>query len=515
MSSLVFLLLLSRYILQKVQQKGVSSSELEHFFSYGPAHKLNEKSNEFESIYAKYLVAGDTVRIRPGDIIPADGKVLKGKAYLDVSLLTGESIPQKLSPGDSVYSGTKCTGNEFTFKVEQTGKESRIGQILADVQDGRKKRAHIVTLTDKWAKYFIITIFFSSLIMLFSYSDLSTGVTRAITLIMVTCPCALALATPLAMSSILNKCSNFGFIIRSEVAFEKLANVKNIFLDKTGTLTYGRFQVVSWDKDEELDRIIYTLEKNSDHPIAMALKEYMGELELTAMTDVKEIFGSGVEGKIGEDIFRLGKIDDKILETKKIGLYKNMELIKTIQLRDTMREGVLDSIEKIRNLGKDPYLISGDTKNSVEFIAKKLNLSSDHYFHDVSPAKKNEIITNSKEAIMVGDGANDALALTHADVGIAVHGSIDISLKAADIYLTTPGINSIVQLIELSKETLKIVKRNIIFSLSYNLIGAGLTIMGFISPLWAAILMPVSSITVLLSTLRGTSKTREIFRGAA
>ena len=507
MASLVFLLFLGRYLLLKARQKGVNSSNLEYFNSFGSCKKL--VGEKVEEVLAKFLKVKDVILLEKGDMVPVDGEILSGSALVNNSLLTGESIPINLFKGSIIYSGTQVMAGEIQVKVEKTGRSTRLGRILEEVDLARRMPAPMVTLADKWAQWFVITVLLLAFVILGYFVMLGNpmeGFLRALTLIIITCPCALALATPLALTSVIGKLAGMGVIIRSEEVIEKLSKANKIFLDKTGTLTQGKFQVVSWKplrSFENLASIVYTLEKDAMHPIGVALTEYLKKEKVRELeiSDWKEIPGTGVSGIIDGNTFQIKR------HKNLLGLFKDSEVILEMELQDSLRKDSIVALEKMRELKVAPYLLSGDSRKNVLETAQKLDISVDHCHFEKKPEEKNKFV-EEKNSIMVGDGANDALALSKASVGIAVKGSIDVSLKAADIYLTKPGVTLVALVLEESRKTLKVIRRNLAFSISYNFVGAALAITGHLNPLWAAVLMPLSSLTVLFSTMYGTGRAR-------
>lgn len=507
LTSLVFLLLLSRYALLKIKQKGVSSSSLEYFSSFGTVTTINADDQD-ETILAKYLVPGKRIRLSPGDMIPADGKVIEGKGYINTSLLTGESNPIKTKVGSQVFSGTQVISGNYIVSADLVGEETRLGKILKEVHQKKGRLSPIANLSEKISRYFVgIVLIVSAAILFYFYSigNISEGSMRALTLLIITCPCALALATPLALTSAIQRLSAKGIIVKSEDTLEKLAKSQEIFLDKTGTLTKGLFQVTEWSSNEEnlYYDIIWSLEYKAQHPIAQALRNYIeaqNEIKEVSIENWKEVPGEGVYGEISGDVYKIKKFSSADALSTTIALYKNENPVVKIQLRDNLRPDSIHSINRIKQLGLKPSLVSGDSKSNVLDVARLLEINEVNTYFRVTPKDKMELVKKSPLAIMVGDGANDAMALKDAEIGIAVKGSIDISLQAADIYLSKLGVSPLADLIEISRDALKVIKRNMVFSLFYNLIGATLAIKGIINPLWAAVLMPISSLTVLLST---------------
>lgn len=504
LTDLVFFLLLSRYFLKKVQEKGLSANDLNFF--YQSTSVLKKEGEEFIEIHPKYLKINDLIKVKANEIIPADGVIVSGESMLNNSLLTGESLPQKVKVGDKIFSGTQNIDNELIIQIEATDKNSRIGKILKQVEDGWIQKAQIVELTNKISKYFIYTTFILAGILfsyLFLQGRINDAFSRSLTLLIVTCPCALALATPLALTSTLSKASKKGIIIKNDEVIEKLSKVTSVFLDKTGTITYGNLKVQNFKKTSQsslpLFDIIATLEQKSLHPVAKALREFAtenGATQLLPMENYIEILGVGVSALIDQHFYKI----------KNWKLLQDQQEIASFELSDQIRKDSKAAIDSLKFLEITPKMISGDNADIVNKIAKEANLDQENIWANVSPEKKLNLIENSTNAIMVGDGANDAMALSKSFVGVAVHGSMDISLRSADVYLTTPGISPLVDLVIISRETMKVIYRNLTISLIYNCFSVIAAYNGFITPFIAAVIMPISSLTILLSTVIGTKE---------
>lgn len=517
---LVFLLLSSRFLLRKVKQKGLQLNHLTDYFVQSWARKWNQEKMLFEKVPVEQIHPGDKIQVNPGELVPADGTLFAGEALINTSLITGEFSPQKISLNHPIYSGTQVVDLPIELTITNIGKETRIGKILEEVKKNWHHDNSTVRLTDKIARYLVSAVLVFA-IALFSYLALESfdiAFSRTLALIIITCPCALGLATPLAMVLGMKRAASQGIIIKSDEALEKANHSEKIFLDKTGTITYGRFQVTHWDGETPFIRsIVQTLEANSRHPIAQSLIEYIAQKKQDSLelSSVQEILGSGVMGQYKSEIWQIKTlpiseiINSKTYQTR-IGIYCNNKLVSNITLEDKLRTDVIDILPEFQNKNLSINILSGDNENSVKHIGHLLGLDNGHLYYNAGPEAKKQILQASENSIMVGDGANDALALSAASIGIAVQGSMAMSLKVADVYLTNPGIKGVIDFIKISKSTMNVVKRNIVFSLLYNTIGITAACLGFVGPLWAAIFMPLSSITVVLSTIAGTRELREI-----
>jgi heavy metal translocating P-type ATPase len=524
-TALIFLLLASRFVLKRIERKSFELESIEQYLYSGSILKQQDDGT-YKEILPKDIQVNDLVLVKTGKEIPVDGEVVSGESLVNQSLLTGESAPAKIKIGQRVFQGTLNLENDFVVKVLAKGKDSRLGKMLKDLSLDSTK-PNIVTFTDIVAQYFLIAVFsISALIVLYFgyHSQWMLGIERALTMMIVTCPCALGIGTPLTFNRSFNLLFDRGILIKNTNVLERILKSKKIFLDKTGTLTHGNYQVskmkVHGDHAHLAD-IIYRLENYSKHPMAFAIKSYLKEQNLLTnpanihLENYQELIGMGVQGEVENRVFaikRLDKNEQNELGYSTVGVYRNNELICEFHLNDDLRKDSTQALKTLKQMGFETFILSGDTKNAVEKVAKTLSLDQKHYFAQVSPEIKKEILQQNPLSIMVGDGANDALSLKEASVGIAVKGSMDISLRVSDIFLTRSGISPIVELLVISNETLKIIKRNLYLSAWYNVVAGALAVMGFITPLLAAIVMPLSSLTVVLSNYFGTKTLRDIKR---
>ncbi|MBP9674650.1 MAG: heavy metal translocating P-type ATPase metal-binding domain-containing protein [Bacteriovoracaceae bacterium] len=526
LATLIFFILSARYFLKRSSKKGLSASRIARFFESGVVQRQNSQTLQFEEVYKKYIKADDILRVDVGQMIPVDGEIIKGETFLNTSLLTGEMHLTSASVGEKVFSGTLNMGSMFLMQVNSIGINTRLGKILKKVEENWGKRAPVVDIADRMAKYFLtamILLAFAVVIVWILKGQAGVGIHRALSLIIITCPCALGLATPLALARTMGIASQKGIIVKDEAVIEKVAKTQNVFFDKTGTLTTGSFKVASSQNiatpvvSLSSEEIIYLLEKESSHPIAICLTGYIlqntfvDKMREILLEEKKEKVGVGVEGRIQGVIYLLSAMESYDHKTT-LALYEGVErkIIHIITLQDEIRPEAKEIIQKLKKLKIDSYLLSGDNPSVVALVAQELSIAKDKAWGHISPEQKYEKVLKTPHALVVGDGANDALALSSSHVGIAVKGSMELAMRAADVYMTSHHLNKIYQFIILSRETLKVVKRNLWFSLFYNGLGVALALMGWIGPLGAAILMPVSSFTVLLSSTIGTKKMRKL-----
>lgn len=504
LTTLVFLLLLSRYFLKKIQDRSLGATDLHYF--YQTESVLRKTPEGFEEIHTGALRVGDLVKIPRDGFIPADGVVVEGESLINNSLLTGESLPDRVKAGHPVFSGTQNLTDDLLIRVDKVDRDSRLGHILRNVEQGWALRSRTVDLTAVVSKYFTLAVILLSVVLFVSLlpqAGAAHALSRAITLLIVTCPCALAISVPLTFHRSLSLAAGHGIVVKSDEVFEKLAKDKKIYLDKTGTITQGRLQVTELLSERELSDVIFSLEKFSHHPVGRALAEFAlkngaSSLEVSGF---REIPGHGVEGIINGHRYEISGGE----------IFEDDVSVAHFDVRDGIRSDSREIIARLEAQGREVSILSGDKEGAVMSLARAAGVNPERALFRMSPERKVEIV-KAGASVMVGDGANDAMALSGADVGIAVSGAMDIALRASDVYLTIPGLGGVEKLLTLSRETMKVVKRNLALSLAYNAVSVGFVFAGLISPLVAAIVMPVSSLTVLFSTLVGTKKMRSLWK---
>ncbi|OUR97137.1 cadmium-translocating P-type ATPase [Halobacteriovorax marinus] len=508
-ATLVFLLLTSRYLVHKSLQNGLDSTGLKSLFEQSGILRFNKELDYFESIHSEHLQVGDMLKIRQGQSFPNDGEVIEGEGHVNNSLISGESTPIKVTINDQVFAGAQNISEDLIVRVTHSFNESTLGKIISTVESTNNSKTYLHSLTDKLSKWFVSVVFALSLFCFFYFLNtlgIDIAIKRTLSLIIISCPCALGLASPLALARAMSLARRSGIIIKSERSIEELANSKSIYFDKTGTLTKGNF-TVSWvDSNLDLDKykeIIYSLEKKSSHPIAKALREWSRNSENLKLTNYKECPGSGVSATIAGNHYFLGKARNcsDLKENTIVEFNENDQLLATFFLSDELRPEAFSLIQSLKESDKNIFILSGDQRVNVEFIGEKLSLLTSNCFGDQTPESKAQIIAKDHNTLMVGDGANDAIAMKEANVSISVRGAMGISLRASDIYLTNSPMESLKELFILANKTYKAIKINLALSISYNVFGITLAFLGYISPLVAAVLMPISSATVIIATL--------------
>ena len=473
---------------------------------------------------------GDIIRVMPGEIISVDGIIKEGFSSIDQSILTGESLPVDKTVGDEVFCGSmNCFGSIDI--IAKDVENSSLQKFIDLVERAEKEQTPMQTVIDRLAVKLVPTALLIAIatfvIMMLSNFDLYTSINRAVTVLVVFCPCALFLSTPTAVMASIGQASKHGVIIKTFNALEKLAKVNKIAFDKTGTLTYGKLNVndienFSEFSDETIMSLISSLESKSEHPIAKSVTEYLDEKNIKKenVENFKMKIARGVEGEIlgnkyfcgNEKYFRENNINVKDNIKEKIEKYSNeakniilfgdeKEVLSIVTLSDTLRENAKEMVENLKSFEIEPLLLTGDNLLTAKYFSDKVGITE--VKAELSPEEKFENIKNLKEnnvVCMIGDGINDAPALKLADVSVAMGktGS-DISIESANIVLMGHAVSKIVYLKKLANATVKTIKFNIIISLLINFVAVILSVLGVLNPLIGAIVHNLGSILVILN----------------
>jgi Cu2+-exporting ATPase len=528
LTMLVFLLLVGRWI-QRRQQRWTNDA-VELLFSLTPSSARRVDADGVHNVPLEALALHDIVEVRAGDSVPTDGTVLSGTSSVDQSLLTGESLPVNISPGDSVFAGTVNVSAPLEVDVNAVGNETRVGKMMQLVEECSRRRAPIVQMADRIAGWFVIAVLGLAglAFAIWLWVDASRAVDVAVALLIVCCPCALGLSTPLAIAVALGRAARRSILVKGGETLELLARPHAIVLDKTGTITAGRAAVVVLEGEEWVKPLVVTLEQHSSHPIAQAIVRSWSEAgeasaDVPPVTDVVQTAGGGIAGRVNRHRVVVGSPDfvlrsgadlenrlDKALQSV-VGRSFTPVLVAidghvaaVLGIGDPVREDALAAITQLSHVAREIHILSGDHPDVVASVARQLNVPAQHVRGSALPEQKVEYVRSRLSdgpVVMVGDGVNDAAALAAASVGIAVHGGAEASLTSADVYIATPGLTPIVELLRAARATVRTIRLSLLASLCYNLIAATLAISGLIGPLTAAILMPISSFTVVALAL--------------
>lgn len=522
LSVLVFVLLCGRFVQHRQQRSAADALEL--LFSLTPTSARRVDAGVVTEVPIESLAPGDLVEVRAGDALPADGVVEYGESRVDQALLTGESRPVHAGVGSTVCAGAVNVSSTLRVRVHAAGERSRIGRLMALVEQAAQRKAPIVQLADTLSAWFIVGMISLAVIAgaAWMFIDPARAVDQAVALLVVTCPCALGLATPLSLTVALGRAARAGMLVKGADSVQRLAGARTIILDKTGTLTTGRMSAAFVDADPDALRLAAALEAHSTHPIARALVADLTPPDDAApapsVDAVRPIGGAGIAGRVDDHAVIVGS---PALITRELGVplavpaaiaagHLTPVVIAIdgvirgyLGFGDRLRPDAADAVATLRDLGLNVRILSGDDPAVVARVAASLNVTD--YRGGATPEDKLAAVETLQSAghdcIFVGDGVNDAAALAAAAVGVAVHGGAEASLTVADAYITRPGLSGIVELVEGSRRTMSIIRRTLVASFMYNLLAVAGTLAGFVTPLLAALIMPLSSITVLSAAL--------------
>ena len=525
LATLVLIMLLGHWI----EMRAINNA-LESLASLMPdtANRITE-NGETEEVQIDDIKAGDLLLVKPGEKMPLDGKIVKGKSQVDESMLTGESVPVEKSIDDEVIGGSINREGSLTIEVEKLMNESYLTQVIDMVRESQRTKSKTQDVTNKAAKWLFYIALAAGIITFIVWisigATIDTAIMRLVTVLVIACPHALGLAAPLVISVSTSLAAKHGLLIRKRPQFEKARKINAVIFDKTGTLTEGKFGVTDIQTFNNIDENILlsyaaTIENESEHPIARGIlnEAKLKELELLEMSNFNSITGVGIEGTIDDKqvkvvspgYVRKQKIDfddknfNKWSEQGKtvVFLLVNEELAGAIALADKIKESSKQTIEQLHKRNIKAIMLTGDNQKVANYVAEQIGI--DEVYAEVMPNEKADKVTEIQErglvVAMTGDGINDAPALTKADVGIAVGAGTDIAMDSADIVLVDSNPKDILAIFSLSKRTYNKLVQNLIWATGYNVIALPLAA-GVLAP-WGIILSPaVGAILMSLSTI--------------
>lgn len=495
-------------------------------------------NNKEKKVSIDEVKKGDILIVKPGNRFAVDGVIVKGSTHVDESFISGESIPIKKSINDKVVAGSINLDGEVLYKAENIGRDSTISEIVRLVVEATNTKAPIARIADKVSGIFVPVVIFIALLTLIIHLILGASFNESIvyfvTVLVCACPCALGLATPLAIVVSEGLCAKNGILVKKSEILENVNKIDVIVFDKTGTLTYGNLRISkiinkSNYSDNDLIEIVSSLENKTAHPIASSFKEYSKTNNLKSLNvdDFKNIAGIGLSGTINDKSYLIGnnklfdkyKINNNMLrEEKKLSLDGNSivyviedkKVIGIIGVKDIIRDNAKDVINKLKNIDKRIIMLTGDNEITADIIAKSIGIKE--VIANVSPKDKSNKIKELKnkgfKVMMVGDGINDAPSLSLADIGVSLNSAIDIAVDSADVILMRNDLNSIYNLFDIGKKTLGNIKENLFWAFFYNvcMIPISCGLFKFINitmnPMIAGLAMTLSSFTVIINALR-------------
>ena len=532
----IYFIKLGRYI--DGNSKDKTKEAIQKLVKVTPNKATIKVGENIKEVTLDEIKKGDIVVCKPGDKIAVDGEIVEGKAHIDESFITGESKPVTKEIGSKVIAGSLNYDGYIEYKAEKIGKESTISEIVKIVIEASNTKAPIAKLADKISGYFVPVVFIISIITFIIYlilvQDTRLAVTAFVTVLVVACPCSLGLATPLAIVVSEGLCATNGILIKKSEILENAKKVNTVVFDKTGTLTYGKLkiaQILNYSniEENELLQIVGSIESKTTHPIGKAFTDYMQEnnMEQVKIESFENITGMGLVAIVKNHTIIIG--NSKILEKYNIKnshtkdekelsengnsivyVAKNNQIIALIGVKDVIKPEAKDLIKKLRKMNIETVMLTGDNYKTSKKIADELKIEK--VISEVMPADKAETIRSLKKEnkfiLMCGDGINDSPALASADIGVSVNNGTDIAMDSSEVILTKNDLNCLINLIKISRATVRNIKQNLFWAFFYNClmipIAAGvLKPFGIsINPMIASIAMVFSSLTVVINALR-------------
>lgn len=515
--------------------KGRTSEALEKLMGLTPSISHVQRDGQWVDIPTAEVQVGDILQVRAGEKVPVDGVVIEGQSAVNESMLTGESLPVEKSVDSKVIGATVNETGVFTMRAEKIGSDTMLSQIIKVVEAAQTSKASIQRVADVVAAYFVPTVIalavLTSLVWYFGFdSTWGVALMHGTAVLVIACPCALGLATPTSIMVGSGLGAEHGILIKSAEFLERAGKLNAIVLDKTGTITKGTLMVsktVNFAGDEKVNTGIMTaIESLTTHPIAKAMAAYgtteLGNGVLPNVTGFKEVPGHGLEAVVANQMVQLGHsrwmqslgymnetIEKAALAEEERGASVSLlavggEIRALWAVEDEVRPEVPEVIKTLQNRGIEVWMLTGDNRRTAQYIADKVGIT--HVMAEVLPQDKagkiDELRKSGKVVGMVGDGINDAPALTLADIGFAIGNGTDIAVEAADIVLVRNDLNTLVQAVTLSRKTMTNIRQNLFWALIFNSLGIPLAAIGMLTPIVAGTAMAFSSVTVVTNALR-------------
>jgi len=536
--TILTLITLGKYM--ETRSKGKTGEAISRLMDLAPKTATVVTSGKEVELPVEQVAVGDLILVRPGQSIPVDGEIVEGSSSIDESALTGESIPVDKGPGDKVAAAAINRSGSFTFRATRVGDDTTLAQMIALVDEAASSKAPIAKLADKVAGVFVPVVIclatITAIIWLIATGEVTRALTSGVAVLVISCPCALGLATPVAIMVGTGKGAENGILFKSAEALETLRSVQTVVLDKTGTVTQGKpvvtdLQPVGDTAEAELLCVAASLEKPSEHPLGQAVvaEAERRAIPLAPAENFKAVHGRGVEADIQGAHFLAGnqammeenhvdlaaakEAPERLAEEGKTPLYfaKDGKLIGLVAVADTVKPTSAEAIKAMRELGLDVVMLTGDNRRTANAIAKELALTE--VVAEVLPQDKEKVIARlqeeGKKVAMIGDGINDAPALARSDVGLAIGAGTDVAIESADVVLMKSDLMDAVTAVELSRATIRNIKQNLFWAFFYNSIcipvAAGVLVLfggPQLNPMIAAAAMSMSSVCVVSNALR-------------
>ena len=529
---IIYFIKLGRYIDKNSKEK--TKEAIKELVQITPQSALLKDKTGEREVTIDMVKKGDILICKPGMKIAVDGIIVTGSTHIDESFITGESMPAKKNKNDKVVAGSINIDGYIEYKAERIGPESTISEIVRLVMEATSTKAPIQRIVDTISGYFVPGIIVIAILTFIVYlilgNNFNASIITFVTVLVVSCPCALGLATPLAIVVSEGKSAKEGILIKTSETLENAYKIDTIIFDKTGTLTYGQLKVSTVNNysnysDKELLELVSSLENNSTHPISNAFKSYYNSK--IKVKNFKNIDGIGITGIINNKeiyignnkLFNILKINNKYKYDEEkltdnansiIYVIENKRIIALIGVSDVIRNNAKETIKKLKKMNKEVIMLSGDNDKVANIIAKSVGI--DRVISNVMPSEKEKVIKKlikeNHKVMMIGDGINDAPALTSSNIGVSFNSATDIAGSSADVLLMNDDLSKIIDLLKISKKTIKIIKENLFWAFIYNIIMISIAMGIFksygiiISPMIASIAMTISSLCVVFNSLR-------------
>ncbi len=516
--------------------------EVEKLRSLAPDTVTVEREGKAVSVPLSEVKQGDLLIVRQGESVAVDGEVLEGHAFADQSAITGESLPVELSPGAQAMSASLVRSGYLKIRADKVGEETLLSGIIRMVREAGTSKAPIQKLADRVAAVFVPVVVGIAVVTFLAWilatRDAGRAFNYAVSVLVISCPCALGLATPVAVMAATGRGASMGILFKNAEALQRTARLGTVLLDKTATLTEGKPQVVdvSFFAEEAAARAVaFALESKLNHPLAQCIAEFCGDGGMSA-SDVEYLTGMGARGSVGGKTYLLG--NDKLMQHAGISIEAHAEafarlsaegktvlfladetrVLAVFALADTLKEGSMSAVGQLIRLGVTPYMLTGDNKACAAYIARQAGIQPGHVYAEVLPKDKLEAVTahklksaasgHGRGVAMVGDGINDSPALKEADVGFAMGNGTDVAIESADVVLVKGDLRGVPKAISLAAKTMRIIKENLFWAFFYNCLGIPLAAGVFafagisLNPMIASAAMSMSSLFVVGNALR-------------
>jgi Cu+-exporting ATPase len=511
---IVALVLVGRML--EARARGHASDAIRRLLHLQPAMARVIRDEIETEVPLELVFPGDTVVVRPGDRIPVDGTVADGASEVDESMLTGESVPAAKAVGAQVFAGTMNGSGAFRFKATKVGRNTALARIIELVKRAQGSKAPVSRLADVVSGYFTMAVLAIALVTFVGwmfFAPVGTALVNAVAVLIIACPCAMGLATPTAIMAASGRGAERGILIKDGEALEMAARVNTVVLDKTGTLTTGKLAVVGVRSlnglpANEIARLAASVEQWSEHPIARAIVASAAGAPLEFGVDFRALPGRGAEAKVAGHHIYVGRGEAGSVTVEIDGTAAG-----TFEIADSIRPEASESVRRLRDLGVDVWMITGDNRSTALAVAREAGIPESHILAEVLPEAKErkvgQLRSEGRRVAMVGDGVNDAPALASADVGIAIGAGTDVAVETGEIVLMRSDLRGVPEALKLARRTLRIIRENLFWAFAYNVVGIPIAAGALypftgwtLSPMIASAAMALSSVSVVTNSLR-------------